>query len=179
MESLTFQKTRTLGADVMKALPKSLEDPLYIVKQKNGRIAAVTRIVVKGKRAVFASIELDAFNTTIKDGKTESTNYNLIVTVTDAKPNYLGNTIFGGKIVYNKNNEDPANFILRLKSLKEALPAYDLAESSNKMIPQSEQKSNTFPEKSSEKDEKRYSVSDNAYGRQDKVFTQEDARSIG
>ena len=50
-----------LGTEIMKALPAALEDPLYIVKQKNGRIAAVTKIVVKGKRAVFASIELEAY----------------------------------------------------------------------------------------------------------------------
>ncbi len=125
-----------LGADVMKALPGALEDPLFIVKQENGRIAAVTKIVVKGKRAVFASIELDAFKTTIQEGTTESQNVNLVLTVTDAKPNYLQNTIFSGEIVHNKNNEDPAHFILRLKSLKEALPTYDLAGSSTISIPQ-------------------------------------------
>ena len=35
-------------------------------------------------------------------------------TVTDAKPNYLQNTIFGGDVVYNKNQEYPSHFILRL-----------------------------------------------------------------
>lgn len=125
-----------LGADVMKALPKAIADPLFIVKQKNGRIAAVTKIVVKGKRAVFASIELESFKTTVQDGKSEADVYNLVVTVTDAKPNYLQNTVFGGEIVYNKNKEDPAHFILRLKSLEKALPAYDLAGSSINSIPQ-------------------------------------------
>ena len=46
-------------------------------------------------------------------------------------------------------------------------------------ISQNAEKVNSNYEKSSEKDEKRYSVTDNAYGRQDKVFMQEDARSIG
>ena len=131
-----------LGADVMKALPGALEDPLYIIKQKNGRIAAVTKIIVKGKRAVFASIELETFKTTIQDGATESKKYNLVVTVTDAKPNYLQNTVFGGEIVHNKNDEDPANFILRLKSLEKAAPTYDLARSSKDSITDSNEKSN-------------------------------------
>lgn len=125
-----------LGVDIMKALPAALEDPLYIVKQKNGRIAAVTKIVVKGKRAVFASIELEAYQTTIQEGEPEAKRYNLVVTVTDAKPNYLQNTIFSGEIVYNKNSEDPAHFILRLKSLKKAVPTYDLAGSSDNSISQ-------------------------------------------
>ena len=123
-----------LGAEIMKALPAALEDPLYIVKQKNGRIAAVTKNVVKGKRAVFASIELEAYQTTIQEGVTEAKKYNLVLTVTDAKQNYLQNTIFSGEIVHNKNSEDPAHFILRLKSLKKAVPTYDLAGSSNNII---------------------------------------------
>ena len=140
-----------LGTDIMKALPRALEDPLYIVKQKNGRLAAVTRIVVKGKRAVFASIELEAFQTTIQEGTTESKKYNLVVTVTDAKPNYLQNTIFGGEIVHNKNSEDPAHFILRLKSLEKATPTYDHAGSSKDSIPDLEEKVNRNPENSSKR----------------------------
>ena len=103
-----------LGAEIMKVLPTALEDPLYIVKQKNGRIAAVTEIVV-----------------------------------TDTKPNYLQNTILGGEIVYNKNNEDPAHFILRLKSLEKAVPTYDLTRSSNSSISHSNQKINPSGEKNS------------------------------
>ena len=139
-----------LGAEVMKALPAALEDPLYIVKQKNGRIAAVTKIVVKGKRAVFASIELEAYQTTIQEGETEAKKYNLVVTVTDAKPNYLQNTIFSGEIVHNKNSEDPAHFILRLKSLEKAVPTYDLARSSNNSISETSEKINPSDEISSE-----------------------------
>ena len=150
-----------LGVDVMKSLPRSIEDPLYIVKQKNGRIAAVTKIVVKGKRAVFASIELEAFKTTIQEGKTESKNYNLILTVTDAQPNYLQNTIFSGDIVYNKNNEDPAHFILRLKSLKKALPTYDPAESSTTSISDSAEKINPSGEKNSSN--RRYALPSDTY----------------
>lgn len=126
-------------------------DPLYIVKQKNGRIAAVTKIVVKGKRAVFASIELEAYQTTIQEGETVAEKYNLVVTVTDAKPNYLQNTIFSGEIVHNKNSEDPAHFILRLKSLEKAMPTYDLAGSSKDSIPETAEKSNPFDENSLEK----------------------------
>ena len=151
-----------LGADIMKALPAALEDPLYIVKQKNGRIAAVTKIVVKGKRAVFASIELEAYQTTIQEGETEAKKYNLVVTVTDAKPNYLQNTIFSGKIVYNKNSEDPAHFILRLKSLEKALPTYDLAKSSNKSIPQNSEKSTENAKKVSTNSSSRNALSDSS-----------------
>ncbi len=147
-----------LGADVMKALPQAIEDPLFIVKQKNGRIAAITKIVVKGKRAVFASIELEAFKTTIQDGKSEANTYNLVVTVTDAKPNYLQNTIFDGEIVYNKNEEDPAHFILRLKSLKKAAPTYDRAGSSVNSIPQNAENVNTETENNL--DETRFSLNE-------------------
>ena len=41
-----------------------------------------------------------------------------------------------GDIVYNKNNEDPAHFILRLKSLKKALSDDDLAELFVVTVPQ-------------------------------------------
>lgn len=119
-----------LGADVMKAIPKALEDPLYIVKQDNDRIVAVTEIVVKGKRPTLASIELDTYKATTQDGEFESDNYNLIVTVFDAQPSYLQNTVFKGVVKYNKNNEDPAHFILRLKSLKKAVSDDDHAASS-------------------------------------------------
>ncbi len=119
-----------LGADVMKAIPKALEDPLYIVKQKDGRINAVTEVVVKGNRPVLVSVELDAYKATTQDGENKAENYNLIVTFFDAKSNYLQNKVFQGEIKYNKNNEDPAHFILRLKSLKKAVPNDDLAESS-------------------------------------------------
>lgn len=150
-----------LGAEIMKALPHALEDPLYIVKQKNGRIAAVTKIVVKSKRAVFASIELETYQTTIQEGETEAKKYNLVVTVTDAKPNYLKNTIFSGEIVHNKNSEDPAHFILRLKSLEKAVPTYDPAGSSNSSITDNAPKSNTFEENSSEKfSGERFALSD-------------------
>lgn len=40
--------------------------------------------------------------------------------------------------------EDPANFILRLKSLEKAVPTYDLAESSNDIILENSGKINTF-----------------------------------
>ena len=41
-----------------------------------------------------------------------------------------------GDIVYNKNNEDPVHFILRLKSLKKALSDDDHAKSSNRNLSQ-------------------------------------------
>ena len=47
------------------------------------------------------------------------------------KTSYLQNNIFEGTIVYNKNNEDPAHFILRLKSLNKALSNDDHTTSSN------------------------------------------------
>lgn len=123
-----------LGPEVMKAIPQALKDPLYIVKQDNGRIIAVTEVVVKGNRSTLVSIELDAFKSTTQDGESESENYNLIVTIFDAKANYLQKLMNNGKIVHNKNNEDPAHFILRLKSLNKALPDDDRAKSSNKDI---------------------------------------------
>ena len=140
-QALDMGNYHGLGVDVLNKLPKSLEDPLYIVKQKDGRIAAVTEIVVKNGRSVFVSIELDAYKTTIEDGKTEAQKYNLIVTVMDARSRYLKNTVFTGDVVYNKNNEDPAHFILRLNTLKKLMPTYDLAGSSDPSIPQSAEKS--------------------------------------
>lgn len=127
-----------LGKDVMKNLPEALKDPLFIVKQNNGRVAAVTEVVVKKNRSVVVSIEFDAFKSTVQDGEAASENYNIIVTAMDAKPNCLQNTILSGNIVYNKNNENPANFILRLKSLNKALPNDDLARFSKTSIRNSE-----------------------------------------
>ena len=142
-----------LGKYVLKAIPSALEHPLYVVKQNNGRIAVVTEVVVKRARSVFVSVELDAFQSTTQEGKQESKNYNLIVTVMDAQPNYLQNTIFGGEIVYNKNDEDPAHFILRLKSLKKALPNDDHAKSSVTIIPDPPKKSNPQPSEDSSGDD--------------------------
>lgn len=127
-----------LGKDVMKQLPDAIENPLYIVKQKNGRVAAVTEIVVKGKKPVLASIELDTYKTTRQGGVYEDENYNLILTVMDAHPRYLNNTIFSGEVVYNKNNEAPAHFIARLKTLNKAVPTNDPAKASKSSIRNSE-----------------------------------------
>ena len=127
-----------LGADVMKDIPRALQDPIYIIKQNNGRIIAVTEVIVKGNRSTLVSIEMNTFKSTTQDGENESENYNLIVTIFDAKTNYLKNLMSSGEIVHNKNNEDPAHFILRLKSLKKALPDDDHAKSSNKDISQDE-----------------------------------------
>ena len=90
---------------------------------------------------------LPFFCFTIQEGETEAKKYNLVVTVTDAKPNYLQNTIFSGEIVHNKNSEDPAHFILRLKSLEKAVPTYDLAGSSDNSITENAEKSNPSDEK--------------------------------
>lgn len=125
-----------LGSDVMKALPRAIEDPLYVVKQDNGRFIAITEIIVKGNRQVIASIEFDGYTRTREEGKSGEGNYNLIVTAMDAKSRYLKNTVFRGEVVYNKNNEDPAHFIARLNSLKKALPSDDLAGSSANIVPQ-------------------------------------------
>ena len=129
-----------LGPDVMKAIPQALQDPIYIIKQNNGRIVAVTEVVVKGNRSTLVSVELNAFKSTTQDGENESENYNLIVTIFDAKANYLQNLMSGGEIVHNKNNEDPAHFILRLKSLNKALPDDDRAKSSSENISQDKAK---------------------------------------
>ena len=120
-----------LGKEIMLRIPAAIENPLYIIKQNNGRIAAITEIVVKGKKPVLVSIELDAYKATKQDGIFEDDNYNLIVTVMDAQPNYLTNTVFSGDVVYNKNNEAPEHFILRLKSLNKALPNDDRTRASS------------------------------------------------
>ena len=125
-----------LGPAVMKAIPNALQDPLYIIKQQNGRIIAVTEVVVKGNRPTLVSIELDAYKATTQDGENEAENYNLIVTIFDPATNYLKNLMDNGLIVHNKNNEDPAHFILRLKSLKKALSNDDPAKSSNENLSQ-------------------------------------------
>ena len=125
-----------LGKDVMKRIPSALEDPLYILKQNNGRIVAVTEVVVKKNRSVLVSVELDTFKSTVQNGENLSENYNLIVTVFDAKANYLNNLFENSDVKFNKNNEDPAHFILRLKSLNKALPNDGLAESSGTRLPQ-------------------------------------------
>ena len=67
----------------------------------------------------------------------------------DARPRYLKNSVFNGEIVYNKNNEDPAHFILRLNTLNKQMPTYDLAGSSNTIISDSAEKSNPLWQKTS------------------------------
>ena len=145
-----------LGIEVMKKVPEAIKNPLYIIKQNNGRIIAITEIVVKGNRSAIISLELDTFKSTTQDGKNKSENYNLIVTFIDAKPNYLQNTIFAGDIVYNKNNESPTNFTLRLKSLKKASSNDDLVELSFNSI--SDFNENVNAEKSNETPSGKYSI---------------------
>ena len=141
-----------LGAEAMKQIPNALKDPLYIVKQDNGRIAVITELIVKTNRSILVSIELSDFKTITQEGTLSDGNYNVIVTVMDAQIRYLKNNIFGGEIVYNKNEETPAHFILRLKSLKKALPTNDLAEVSNKSIPQDSDSVKKQMKKTSDKD---------------------------
>lgn len=78
----------------------------------------------------MSTLELDTFKSTVQDGENLSENYNLIVTVFDAKANYLNNLFENSDVKFSKNDEDPAHFILRLKSLNKALPNDGLAESS-------------------------------------------------
>ena len=61
----------------------------------------------------------------------------------EQKTNYLQNTVFSGDVVYNKNQEDPSHFILRLKPLNKALPTYDREGSSKVSVAQSGNKVKT------------------------------------
>ena len=139
-----------LGVNAMNELPKSLENPLYIVRQPNGRICAVTEMLYRSKRPIFAVIELEAYKNITQNGKSEENTYNLIVTVSNGQPRYFKNNVFNGEIVYNKNNEDPAHFISRLQSLKQLTSKNDLAGSSDPSIPQSAEKSTPSAKKVSE-----------------------------
>ena len=146
-EALDKGHYHNLGSDALKSIPKSLQDPLYIVKQDNGRLCAITEILHKGKRPVFAVVELEAYTVTTDKGAKGSDIYNLIVTVSDGQPNYLENTILSKDILYNKNKEEPAHFISRLKSLKKLMPKNDLADSSNNIISNPDEKINPSDEK--------------------------------
>ena len=71
--------------------------------------------------------------------------------------------MFNGEIVYNKNKEDPAHFILRLNTLKKLMPTYDLAGSSKDIISEPEQKINPADENSSKNSRRASAELDNRY----------------
>lgn len=119
-----------LGSWIMKEIPRELERPLYIVK-RDGKINAILEISKKAGRPTLISVELDTFKTITNDGEMQAGNYNLVLTAFDAKANYLSRLLGdGANIVFNKNEEDPAHFISRLKLLEKAVPENDRTKSS-------------------------------------------------
>lgn len=121
-----------LGSKLMKMLPQKIADPEYITITPKGRINAILEMR-KGSRPILVSVEMDTFLTTVQENKSDDDTYNLVLTVMDPRENYLRNNVFkNNTIKYSKYNEDPANFISRLRLSQNAtMPANDLARSSD------------------------------------------------
>lgn len=122
-----------LGKDIMKQLPSKMSDPTFAIVKPDGRVNAILEMIKPGtNRPVLVSVEFESFKTTMQEGKNDDDTYNVVVTVMDARPNYLNNLLNNkeNKIVVQK--EDPAHFISRLKLLANnaAMSANDHAESS-------------------------------------------------
>lgn|GEM_PF-2065280 len=93
--------------DIMKKLPDILSDPLAIVRMDNGRLNFFATVPhPKGSNNVI-SLELN----TVKDIDSQYSKYNLIITVTPAKDNYVRNTLtkHGIKVEYKKEDLPQVN----------------------------------------------------------------------
>lgn len=89
----------------IKRLPALLDDPLYILKQDNGRVSEIVELpTAKGSHCI-AAIAFD----TVKDIEGRYETYNLIVTVFGAKDNYIKNLIKKSEIKYKKSDESQVN----------------------------------------------------------------------
>lgn len=91
-----------LGADVMKNLPKYINEPDAIIKLKNGRLNLIAEMQASKEKNGIISIELN----TVKDINSKFNKYNLIVSVFASKDNYLKNNIFKNAETVEYKKED-------------------------------------------------------------------------
>lgn len=78
-----------LGSKVMEEIPNALENPVLMVRLKNGRINEIVQLNDKKGNPVLVSLELSA----IKNLGGSFNAYNLVVTAFGAKSNYINNLV--------------------------------------------------------------------------------------
>ncbi|MBQ8545901.1 MAG: hypothetical protein IJ437_03045 [Clostridia bacterium] len=134
--------------EFMKELPRKLSDPLAILKMDNGRINIFAEFTSEKNKNGIASVELN----TVKDINSKNRKYNLVVSVFNAKDNYIKNNIsnHGVLVEYRKEDLTQVN-----PQLYEWLATIN-DKSSDNSISENDEKINTFDEKI---DDERKSVS--------------------
>lgn len=92
-----------LGPEIMKQIPKAMEDPEMILRLPNGRINAILKIVDKKGRTILISLEMDKGKYIDKKyAKFKNPEQAVLVTAFGAKPKYIEKLIDEGKILYPK-----------------------------------------------------------------------------
>lgn len=134
--------------EFMKELPRKLSDPLAILKMDNGRINIFAEFTSEKNKNGIASVELN----TVKDINSRFKKYNLVVSVFNAKDNYIKNNIskHGVSVEYKKEDLTQVN-----PQLYEWLAIVN-DKSSNNSISENGEKINTFDKKI---DDERKSIS--------------------
>ncbi len=125
--------------EFMKDLPQRLSEPLAILKMDNGRINIFAEFTSEKNKNGIASVELN----TVKDINSKNQKYNLVVSVFNAKDNYIKNNIskHGVSIEYKKEDLTQVN-----PQLYEWLATIN-DKSSNNSISENAEKINTFDKK--------------------------------
>lgn len=162
--------------DVMKQLPEILHSPLAIVRMDNGRLnffAVVPHL--KGSNNIV-SVELN----TVKDINSEYKRYNLIVTVTPAKDNYVRNLLSkrGARIEYQKEDLSQVNNQLYewLAIINDKSSTNSIPQNGEMSTPEAEESSGTpqFSRKPSDG----VAIKNDADAERLRVYTKKDAAEI-
>lgn len=122
------------GESIATVLPEVLRHPDAILRMDNGRLNMLAVVPMKRGNNTVVSIELD----TIKDINAQYTPYNLVVTMTPAKDNYIQNNLrnHGVAVEYAKDDLPQVN-----PQLYKWLSIFNGKSSSNDSIPQTQGKS--------------------------------------
>ena len=92
-----------LGPEIMKQIPKAMEDPEMILRLPNGRINAILKIVDKKGRTILISLEMDKGKYIDKKyAKFKNPEQAVLITAFGAKPRYIEKLIDEGDILYPK-----------------------------------------------------------------------------
>ena len=117
------------GDGIAELLPNVLNNPDAILRMDNGRLNLMAIIPMSKGNTTVVSVELD----TVKDINSEYSPYNLVVTMTPAKDNYIRNNIrnHGAAVEYIKDDLPQVN-----PQLYEWLSIINGESSSDTKIPQ-------------------------------------------
>lgn len=90
-----------LGPEIMKQIPKAMEDPEMILRLPNGRINAILKIVDKKGRTILISLEMDKGKYIDKKyAKFKDPEQAVLITAFGAKPKYIEKLIKEGEVLY-------------------------------------------------------------------------------